>query len=98
MFVLFAVFSVGSRFRRTFEMDRESVTADARIERLVLKIEREAKLVTVVLNGAIKIIDQKLRCYPGDVGSLMNCHCGHSITSWPAISFAGWSLNLPRLG
>src|SRR5262249_1260125 len=97
MFVLFAVFSRDGRFRRTLEMDGESVTADARIKTLILEIEREAKLVTVVANGAIKIIDEKLRGDTGKTRSLMNCHRGHNITSWPAIFPAGLALKSTTL-
>src|SRR5262249_586533 len=61
MFVLFPVFSVRGQFRRMLEMYRESVAPDARIERLILKIELEAKLVTVLRNRSVKIIDEKLR-------------------------------------
>src|SRR5262249_6118445 len=98
MLVLFAVFPIGARFRSTLEMDRESVPADARIEPLIYKVAREAKLVTVVANRAIKIIDQKLRGYPSKARSLMNCHCRHSITSWPGNLLAGTSLEstMPR--
>src|SRR5262249_18250588 len=79
MFVLFPVFSVRRQFRRLLEMYRESVTADARIERLILKIELEAKLVTVVHNRSINIIDEKLRGYPSKVRSTVNGYCGHLI-------------------
>src|SRR5262249_47868842 len=84
MLVVFPEFSVRRQLRRTLEMDRESVTADARIEFLILKIEHEAKLVTVVSNRPIKIIDEKLRGYPSKVRSTLNCNCGHLIPP-PAI-------------
>src|SRR5689334_12399049 len=43
MFVLFPMFSVRGELRRKLEMDCESVTRDARIKRLILEIELEAK-------------------------------------------------------
>src|SRR5438067_63682 len=49
-------------------MYRKSVTADARIERLMLKIEFEAKFFSVICDRSVKIIDEKLRRYPS------NCH------------------------
>src|SRR5579859_5650427 len=79
MFVLFAMFSVRGELRRMLEMDGESVTRDARVERLILEIELEAKLVTVVRNCPVKIIDEKLRRYPSNARSTVNCHCGHLI-------------------
>src|SRR5215472_5765961 len=57
MFVLLAMFTRGGQLRRALEMDRESVATDARVEILVLEVELEAKLVTVVGNGSIKIVD-----------------------------------------
>src|SRR5262249_42353496 len=94
MFVLFPVFSVRGQFRRMLEMDCESVTADARVERLILKIELEAKLVTVVRNRSVKIIDEKLRGYPGKVRSTMNCNCGHLIPQ-PVIGSPACRWSLP---
>jgi hypothetical protein len=44
-------------------MDREPVTRDRRVKRLILKIELEAQLVAIVCNGSVKIIDEKLRGY-----------------------------------
>src|SRR5271157_2263254 len=79
MFVLFPVFSVRGQFRRTLEMHRESVTRNARVERLIIKIELEAKLVTVIRNCSVKIIDKKLRGYPSKVRSTLNCHSGRFI-------------------
>lgn len=61
MVVLFPVFSVIRLRRRTFKMDGESVTRDAGVKPLILEIEHEAKLVTVVGDGPVKIIDEKLR-------------------------------------
>ena len=50
------------------------------VERLILKIELEAKLVTVVRNCLVKIVDQKLRSYPRKVRRMVNCSCcGHLI-------------------
>src|SRR5258708_2989600 len=77
MLVLFPVRPVGSQFRRMLEVDRASVTPDARIERLILKIELEAELVTIVRNGSIKIVDEKLRGDPRNLRSTTNCQCGH---------------------
>jgi len=79
MFVLPAVFSVRARFRRMLEVYGESVTRDARVERLVLKRELEAKLVTVVRNCPLEIIDEKLRGYPSKLSGMVNCHCRHLI-------------------
>src|SRR5579864_5077950 len=47
MFVLFPVLSVRGQFRRMLEMYGKSVTRDARVERLILEVKLEAKLVTV---------------------------------------------------
>jgi hypothetical protein len=63
VFVLFSVLPVCGRFPRTLEMYRDSVPRHGRVERLVLKVELKAKLVTVVRNGSVKIIDEKLRDY-----------------------------------
>src|SRR5579859_3051881 len=79
VFILFPVFSLRGQFRRMLEMDCESVTGDARVERLILEIELEAKLVTVVRNCPVKIIDEKLRRYPSKARSIVNCYCGHLI-------------------
>src|SRR5262245_11428073 len=97
MFVLFPVFSVRGRFRRMLEMYREAVTPDARIERLILKIELEAKLVTVVRNRPVKIIDEKLRGYSGNVRSTVNCNSGHLIPR-PVIGSPVCRWSLPCLG
>jgi hypothetical protein len=75
-------------------MYRESVTRDARVERLIIKIELEAQLVSVISNGSVKIIDKKLRGYPRQVRSTMNCHIGHLIPR-PAKRVAGLSVSLP---
>src|SRR6476646_5400721 len=72
MFVLFPVFSLRGRLRRMLEMYREAVTRDARVERLILEIEFEAKLVTVVSNCPVKIIDEKLRRDPSKARSTVN--------------------------
>src|SRR5579864_4215351 len=86
MFVLPPEFSVGGQFRRMLEMYGESVTRDARVERLVLKSEFEAKLLTVVRNCSAEIIDEKLRGYPSKVSGSVNRHCRHLIpppvSSW----------------
>ena len=79
MFVLFPMFSAGGQLRRTLQMDRASVTRDSRIERLIPKIKLEAKLVAVVSNGSVEIIDEKLRRYPGKLRSTLACQCGHLI-------------------
>ena len=81
MLVLFAVFSVRGRFRRTLQMDGESVTRDARVKRLIRKFEGETKLVTVIGDGTVKIIHQKLRDYPGKARSRVNGDCGHQYSS-----------------
>jgi hypothetical protein len=74
MFVLFPVFSLRGQFRRVLKMYCESVARDGCVERFISEIEGEAKLVTIVCNGAVKIIDEKLRSYPGKACSLVNCH------------------------
>jgi hypothetical protein len=94
MLVLFPVFSVPGQFRRMLEMYRESVARDARVERLIIKIEREAKLVTVIRTGSVKIIDKKLRSYPSKVRSTVNCHNGHLIPR-PVKRLAGLLVSLP---
>ena len=81
VFVLFPVFSVRRQFRRTLEMDRQSVTGDSSVEGLILKIELETKLVTVVANSTVKIIDEKLWSYPSKVRRPVNCYCGHRFSS-----------------
>src|SRR5439155_26740063 len=53
---------VGERFRRALQMNREAVTTDAGIERLVAKVQLESKLSAVIRNRGIEIVDQKLRC------------------------------------
>ena len=63
--------------RPMLEMDSESITADAGIEVFILKIELEAKLITVICNRPVKIIDEKLRDYASKVRSTVNCLCGH---------------------
>ena len=84
------MFSVGGEFRRTLEMYGESVAADARVERLIVKIEGEAELVTVVRNCPVKIIDQKLRAYPSKVRSV-----GILVTLLPALSVMSFVV-IPR--
>ena len=79
MFVLFPVFPVGGQFRRTLEMYPESVARDRGVERLILKIKLEAKLVAVVCNCPAEIIDEKLRGYPCNVRRTATCDCGHLI-------------------
>src|SRR6185437_8743469 len=78
MFVLFPVLSFTREFRRALEMDGESVTADAGVKAFIHKIEIEAKLVTVVGNGPVKIVDQKLRRYSGNARCRVQCSCRHS--------------------
>jgi hypothetical protein len=71
MLVLFPVRSVSGQFRRVLEVYRESVTSDARIERLILEIELEAEpvTITIVRNRLIKIVDEKLRGDPRNLRS-----------------------------
>ena len=73
MLVLFPVRPVGGQSRRMLEVYRESVTPDARIERLILEIELEAEPVTIVRNRSIKIVNKKLRGDPGNLRSTANC-------------------------
>src|SRR5215472_17899516 len=92
MFILLPVFSVSTQFRRMLEMDRESVARDGRVERLIREIELEAQLVTVVPNRPVKIVDEKLRGYPGQVRSAVSCRCGHFISSTFGSKVSRWSL------
>ena len=64
MLVLFAVFSLRGKLRGALKMDGEPVAADARVERFVSKIELEAKLLTVVRDCAVKVVDEKLGAIP----------------------------------
>jgi hypothetical protein len=73
MFVLFPVFSLRGQFRRMLEMYGKSVTRDAGVERLILEIELKAKLVTIVRNCPVKIIDEKLRRDPSKARSMVSC-------------------------
>ncbi|HUI84683.1 MAG TPA: hypothetical protein VL240_10690 [Candidatus Binatia bacterium] len=90
VFVLLAVFSVGRQFRSTLEMDREAIPRDRRIERLIVEIQLEAEPVTVVRNGTVKIVDEKLRSYPGEARSRLTCHCGR-----PIPQFDNWRYRNP---
>jgi hypothetical protein len=56
------------------EVYREPITHNTRIERLILEIELEAEPVTIVRNRSVKIVDQKLGGYPGNLRSAMTCH------------------------
>src|SRR6185437_8301458 len=78
MFVLFPVLSFTREFWRALEMDGESVTADAGIETFIHKIEIEGKLVTIVGDCPLKIVDQKLRRYSGNARCRVQCSCRHS--------------------
>lgn len=73
MLVLFAVRPLGGQFHRKLEVYRESVTADASIERLILETELEAEPVTIVRNRSIEIVDEKLRCDSSNLRSTTNC-------------------------
>jgi hypothetical protein len=91
MLVLFPVLSVGHQFRRMLEVYREPITHNTRIERLILEIELEAEPVTIVRNRSVKIVDQKLGGYPGNLRSAMTCHWNTSFLD----GMYGW---LPALG
>jgi hypothetical protein len=75
MFVPFAMFSFRGQFRRTLQMNRESVPHDRRIERLIPKAELEAQLFAVVRDGCVKIVDEKLRDYSRQLRSALARHC-----------------------
>ena len=64
MSVLFPVFSRRGQFRRMLEVYCESIARDARVERLIIQIELEAELVTVIRNGPLKIIDKNCGAMP----------------------------------
>jgi predicted nucleic acid-binding protein len=81
MLVLFPVRSVGDEFLCLFKVYRESVTCDARIERLVLEIELEAEAVTIVRNRSVEIVDEKLRGDPGNLRSTASRHWRHHHSS-----------------
>src|SRR2546421_207317 len=79
MLVLFAVCPLAVQFRPMLEVDRESITPDGRIERLILEIELETEPVAIVRNRSIKIVDKKLRGDPGNLRGSTNCRCSHVI-------------------
>ena len=57
MLMLLAMRSVGDRLRRAFEMYRESVATDARVERLIAKVQVKAAGGVRDLDGLIKVRD-----------------------------------------
>ena len=70
--VLFAVRPVGRQFRRVLQVDRESITTDAGVERLIFEVEREAEPVPIVRNRSIEVVDEKLRGNPDNLRSTVN--------------------------
>jgi hypothetical protein len=62
MFMPLSMRSIGERFRRALEMNREAVTAHAGVERLVAEVQLESKPLTIIRNRRIEIVDPKLRC------------------------------------
>src|SRR4051812_35437119 len=79
MLVLLSIFPVSRRLRSALEMDRESVASHRRIEILVLEIDFESKLVAVVGNRPVEIVDQELRNYGGDAGRVLSSCGRHAI-------------------
>ena len=61
MLVLFAVRPVGRQFRRVLQVDRESITTDAGVERLILEVEREAVMLVVGLIATLVPAGRSLR-------------------------------------
>src|SRR5438552_3398511 len=72
MFMLLAMRPVGDRLRRAFEMNRETVAANACVERLVVEVQVESELLAVIRDCGVKVVHQKLRCDPGKL-----CGTGH---------------------
>src|SRR5215471_21493400 len=85
MFVLLAVRPIGERFRRALEMNREAVAADARVERLIAEVQVEPEPAAVIRNRRIEIVDQELRCDPGelrDTRDVLHRHTRRSSTNY----------------
>src|ERR1700704_6057168 len=79
MSMLLAVCSVADRFGSTFEMNRKAVAAHAGIERLVTEVQVESKLVAVVRNCSVEIVNQKLRRDSKDLRGTGPCLSDHHI-------------------
>src|SRR5262245_22826239 len=73
--------SIGERFRRALEMNRETVTTDAGIEGFVAIVQCESKPSAVILNRRIEIVDQELRCDSRKLCDTRYDLCSHSFRS-----------------
>jgi len=83
MFMPLPICSIGERFRRALEMNREAVTTDAGIEGLVAKVQLESKPSAVLRSRRIEIVDQKLRCDSRELGDTRYDLCRHTRRSCP---------------
>jgi hypothetical protein len=79
MFMLLPMCSIGLRFRRALEMNREAVTTDTGIEGLVAKVQLEPKPSEVIRNRRIEIVDQELRCDSRELRNTRNDLCRHTL-------------------